>query len=171
MMIAISFSRAGIALEYRTWAPTRCTRSHRSGLRSSALNGPRSPAPRGPAWMASATVFCSGVMVSGVSSLKRRSLIAFLLLLSRRCQNQAAVDDDLGSRNIIGLVGGQEKHSMRHIPRCAHPPHRRPRIAAGDERCRIVAADRARQTIFHQRRVHQTWHHGVAADALLHICP
>ena len=55
-----------------------------SGPRGAGLRGPfnallRSPVPRGPAWIASAAFFCSGVMVSGVSSLKRRSAITYLL--------------------------------------------------------------------------------------------
>src|SRR6266852_360356 len=75
MMIASSLSRGGIELPNRTNAPTRWTRSHSSGLRRSALNGPRRPAPRGPDWMASATRFCSVVMASAVNVVNRPSLI------------------------------------------------------------------------------------------------
>src|SRR5262245_4738002 len=78
MMIAISFSRAGIEVPNRTKAPRRWTRSQSSGLRSSALKGPRRPAPRGPDWIASATRFWSAVIVSGVSVVNLDSLIAFL---------------------------------------------------------------------------------------------
>src|SRR5437879_13345063 len=78
MMIAISFSRGGIELPNRTKAPTRWTRSQSSGLRRSALKGPRSPAPRGPDWIASATRFWSAVIVSGVSVVNLGALIAFL---------------------------------------------------------------------------------------------
>src|SRR6266852_749612 len=83
MMIASSLSRGGIEVPNRTNAPTRWTRSHSSGLRRSALNGPRRPAPRGPDWMASATRFCSVVMVSAVSVVNRPSLIAMPPLLGR----------------------------------------------------------------------------------------
>src|SRR5438876_320764 len=48
MMIAISFSRWGMEVPNRTKAPRRWTRSQSSGLRRSALKGPRRPAPRGP---------------------------------------------------------------------------------------------------------------------------
>src|SRR6185503_13570737 len=78
MMIAISFSCGGIEDPNRTKAPTRWTRSQSSGLRSSALNGPRRPAPRGPDWIASATRFWSAVIVSGVSVENLGSLMAFL---------------------------------------------------------------------------------------------
>src|SRR5262247_759339 len=78
MMIAISFSRGGIELPNRTKAPTRWTRSHSSGLRSSALKGPRRPVPRGPDWIASATRFWSAVIVSGVSVVNLGSLMTFL---------------------------------------------------------------------------------------------
>src|SRR6266705_1651269 len=78
MMIAISFSRGGIELPNRTKAPTRWTRSQSSGLRRSALKGPRRPEPRGPDWIASATRFWSAVIVSGVSVVNLGSLIAFL---------------------------------------------------------------------------------------------
>src|SRR5882724_7235984 len=78
MMIAISFSRCGIEVPNRTKAPRRWTRSQSSGLRRSALNGPRRPAPRGPDWIASATRFWSAVIVSGVSVVNLGSLIAFL---------------------------------------------------------------------------------------------
>src|SRR5437899_1070995 len=83
MMIASSLSRGGIELPNRTNAPTRWTRSHSSGLRRSALNGPRRPAPRGPDWMASATRFCSVVIVSAVSVVNRPSLIAMPPLRGR----------------------------------------------------------------------------------------
>src|SRR2546421_6760646 len=75
MMIASSFSRGGIEVPNRTKAPTRWTRSHSSGLRNSTLKGPRSPAPRGPDWIASATRFWSALMVSGVSVVNLDSLI------------------------------------------------------------------------------------------------
>src|SRR5215510_4961784 len=78
MMIAISFSRAGMELPNRTKAPTRWTRSQSSGLRSSALKGPRRPAPRGPDWIAAATRAWSAVIVSGVSVVNLGSLITFL---------------------------------------------------------------------------------------------
>src|SRR5204863_10157917 len=78
MMIASSFSRGGIELPNRTKAPTRWTRSQSSGLRRSALKGPRRPAPRGPDWIASATRFWSAVIVSGVSVVNLGSLITFL---------------------------------------------------------------------------------------------
>ena len=52
-----------------------------AGLRSSASNGPRRPAPRGPAWIASATARCSGVIVSGVSVLNRCSLMRLVPLM------------------------------------------------------------------------------------------
>src|SRR5262245_50485395 len=78
MMIAISFSRGGMELPNRTKAPTRWTRSQSSGLRSSALKGPRRPAPRGPDWIASATRFWSAVIVSGVSVVNLGALITFL---------------------------------------------------------------------------------------------
>ncbi len=83
MMMAISLTRAGIDVPNRTKAPTRWTRSHSSGLRSRALNGPRRPAPRGPDWIASATRFCSGVMVSFVSVVNRPSLIGAMSLPQR----------------------------------------------------------------------------------------
>ncbi len=75
MMIAISFSCGGIEDPNRTKAPTRWTRSQSSGLRSSALKGPRRPAPRGPDWIASATRFWSAVIVSGVSVVNLGSLM------------------------------------------------------------------------------------------------
>src|SRR2546428_7860003 len=78
MMIAISFSRWGTEVPNRTKAPRRWTRSQSSGLRRSALKGPRRPAPRGPDWIASATRFWSAVIVSGVSVVNLGSLIAFL---------------------------------------------------------------------------------------------
>src|SRR6266851_8103663 len=83
MMIASSLSRGGIEVPNRTNAPTRWTRSHSSGLHRSALNGPRRPAPRGPDWMASATRFCSAVIVSAVNVVNRRSLIAIPPLRGR----------------------------------------------------------------------------------------
>src|SRR5438552_9747648 len=83
MMIASSLSRGEIELPNRTNAPTRWTRSHSSGLRKSALNGPRRPAPRGPDWMASATRFCSVVIVSAVSVVNRPSVIAMPPLRGR----------------------------------------------------------------------------------------
>src|SRR2546427_172908 len=81
MMIASSLSRGGIEVPKRTNAPTRWTRSHSYGLRRSALNGPRRPAPRGPDWMASATRFCSAVIVSVANVVNRPSLIAVPPLL------------------------------------------------------------------------------------------
>ena len=48
--MAISLRRAGSTLLKRAYSPTFCTRSASSGLRSSALNGPRAP-PRGPLTM------------------------------------------------------------------------------------------------------------------------
>src|SRR5262249_37656751 len=68
--IASSLSRGGIEVLNRTYSPSFCAASASSGLRSSALNGPRMPL-RGPAMILSATSFCSGVMVSGDSGLKR----------------------------------------------------------------------------------------------------
>src|SRR5438046_160442 len=77
MMIASSLSRGEIELPNRTNAPTRWTRSHSSGLRKSALNGPRRPAPRGPDWMAPAPRLCCVALVP-------RSLDDRLLLEPRR---------------------------------------------------------------------------------------
>src|SRR5712691_3470347 len=124
MMIASSLTRAGIEVPNRTKAPTRWTRSHRSGLRRSALNGPRSPAPRGPDWMASATRFCSGVMVSAVSVVNRPSLIVldhpFLLQGGDVVLGESehlAVD--------VGVVGAEDRRgrdldvALRHLHRPA----------------------------------------------------
>ncbi len=70
-MIASSFSRGSIELLKRTNSPTFCTRSAISGLRSSALNGPRCQLPRGPEAMPCATRFWSGVIVASDSGAKR----------------------------------------------------------------------------------------------------
>src|SRR4051794_17077512 len=70
MRIASSLIGAGSELPKRMYSPSFCARSASSGLRSSALNGPRSP-PRGPAAIASATRRCSGVISSAESVLKR----------------------------------------------------------------------------------------------------
>src|SRR5262245_36132724 len=69
--MAISLSAGGITLLKRTYSPTLCTRSAASGLRRSALNGPRAPL-RGPETMPLYASRCCGVISASVSSLKRR---------------------------------------------------------------------------------------------------
>src|SRR5882762_772908 len=57
MRIANSFRRGGSELLKRMYSPIRCTRSVSCGLRSNALNGPRTP-PRGPPAISSYTLRC-----------------------------------------------------------------------------------------------------------------
>src|SRR5712664_3081197 len=108
MMIAISFSRWGMEVPYRTKAPRRWTRSQRLGLRSSALKGPRRPAPRGPDWIASATRFWSAVIVSGVSVVNLGSLITFLLIGATRPAGRREAGGPGGGRvakETCGILG------------------------------------------------------------------
>src|SRR6188508_2357221 len=113
------------------YSPTFCTRSPRSGLRSSALNGPRNPC-RGPLWIESATRFWSGVMLAAVSGLNRGAVI-FVSPVSGNAGNQPAVDDDLRSGYIARLIGREEQDRICNVPRVAHLAHRHARVAVGDQ--------------------------------------
>src|SRR5439155_8455179 len=60
----------GSELLKRMYSPIRCTRSVSCGLRSSALNGPRTP-PRGPPAISSYTLRCASLSSPTDSGLKR----------------------------------------------------------------------------------------------------
>src|SRR5205809_4139249 len=70
MRIANSFRRGGSELLKRMYSPIRCARSVSCGLRSSALNGPRTP-PRGPPAISSYTLRCASFSSPTDSGLKR----------------------------------------------------------------------------------------------------
>src|SRR5216684_1983599 len=70
MRIANSFRRGGSELLKRMYSPIRCARSVSSGLRSSALNGPRTP-PRGPPAISSYTLRCGSFNSPTDSGLNR----------------------------------------------------------------------------------------------------
>src|SRR5438309_1117465 len=70
MRIANSFSRGGSELLKRMYSPILCARSASCGLRSSALNGPRTP-PRGPPAISSYTLRWASFSSPTDSGLKR----------------------------------------------------------------------------------------------------
>src|SRR5262245_10379031 len=149
MMIAISFSRGGMEVPNRTKAPRRWTRSQRSGLRSSALKGPRRPAPRGPDWIASATRFWSALIVSGVSVVNLDSLIAFLPD-GFDLDSRAAPDGfDLDSRAVLKRPWWTLPRAILGVPRTSiagSPRTERAGRAPLDDRARHVR--RQRRAVF-----------------------
>src|SRR6476619_1428535 len=68
--MASSERSLGSELLKRQYSPSFWARSARWGLLSHGSNGPRRP-PRGPATMASATFFCSGVSLLRSSGARR----------------------------------------------------------------------------------------------------
>src|SRR6266850_976591 len=70
MRIANSFRRGGSELLKRMYSPIFCERSASSGLRSNALNGPRTP-PRGPPAISWYTLRCASSSSPADSCLNR----------------------------------------------------------------------------------------------------
>src|SRR5262249_52811813 len=138
-------NRGGIEVPNRTKAPRRWTRSQSSGLRRSALKGPRRPAPRGPDWIASDTRFWSAVIVSDVSVVNRDSLIAFL-----------PDGFDLDSRIAPKRRSWTLPRAVLGIPRTSGAGRRAGRIdraPLGDRACHVRRQRRAVFDVLHGARM------------------
>src|SRR5438128_2321847 len=89
--MAISDRSLGSELLKRQYSPSFWARSASSGRRSQGSNGPRRP-PRGPATMASAAFFWSGVSLLR-SSGARRGMKVFSRVFVDRSERAAGIGD------------------------------------------------------------------------------
>ena len=75
---------------------------------------------------------------------------------SRRHGRVAAIDDQFGGGDITGFVGGEEEDGVGNIPGVAHPAHRHPGVAGGNQAFHVTTGDLPRQAGLDERRVHET---------------